>query len=156
MGIQSLYVSGVENVLERPCDPLLIGTLLHDHGEIAAKCVDAYRENEDFNRYISVNGRIKSYSPKTISDMTMDARVKKSPIALNSVVYDTAYLNKLLSNHQLRFEISRLYFLCNLVFMSIREISVTLMSEMLRNCTTMKHATYFRSTLPTFSLLPTK
>jgi hypothetical protein len=30
---------------------------------------------------------------------------------MNSVVYDTSYLNKLLSNPQLRFEISRMYYI---------------------------------------------
>jgi hypothetical protein len=31
MGVKYLCVSGLENVLERPCDPLLIGVMLNDN-----------------------------------------------------------------------------------------------------------------------------
>lgn len=42
MGVKYLYVSGLENVLERPCDPVLLGVMLNDNADVAAKCVDAY------------------------------------------------------------------------------------------------------------------
>ena len=118
MGVKYLWVSGMENVLERPCDPLLLGVMLNDNSDVVAKCVDAYNEAEDFYRYVSVNNRLKSFSTafiyadaKALSEIISadQQKLRRSPITMNSVVYDTGYLNKLLSNPQLRFEISRMY-----------------------------------------------
>ena len=38
--VRYLCVSGLENVLEKPCDPFLIGTMVNDETEVAFKCVD--------------------------------------------------------------------------------------------------------------------
>lgn len=67
MGVKYLCVSGLENILERPCDPFMIGTMLGDGAEVVAKCVDPYSEQEDFYRYVNVNGRIKSFSKSIAS-----------------------------------------------------------------------------------------
>ena len=101
----------MENVLERPCDPLLLGVMLNDNSDVVAKCVDAYNEAEDFYRYVSVNNRLKSFNAKALSEIISadQQKLRRSPITMNSVVYDTGYLNKLLSNPQLRFEISRIF-----------------------------------------------
>lgn len=118
MGIKYLWVSGMENVLERPCDPLLLGVMINDNADVVAKCVDAYSETEDFYRYISVGNRLKSFSKempnsdaKALTEVISpdQQKLRRSPITMNSMVYDTSYLNKLLSNPQLRFEISRMY-----------------------------------------------
>lgn len=34
-----IYISGLENALERPCDPFLIGSMINADSDVVAKCV---------------------------------------------------------------------------------------------------------------------
>lgn len=54
-------------------------------------------------------------------------KLRRSPITMNSLVYDTSYLNKLLSNPQLRFEISSMYTTADLDSTLTSATSLTLM-----------------------------
>ena len=51
-GIEYVYVSGMENLLENPCDPVLLGIMLTEKLKVGAKCVNEMFYTEKLSRYI--------------------------------------------------------------------------------------------------------
>lgn len=56
-GIEYVYFSGMENLLENPCDPLLLGMVKTEGRKIAAKCVGSSFYGEPLPRYYCRDGR---------------------------------------------------------------------------------------------------
>jgi len=52
--VEYVYFSGMENMLERPLDPLLLGQMVMESKEMAAKCTSPRTgEKEQLPRYVS-------------------------------------------------------------------------------------------------------
>lgn len=51
-GIEYVYVSGMENLLENPCDPVLLGIMKTEKRRIGAKCVSEMFGAEKLPRYV--------------------------------------------------------------------------------------------------------
>jgi UDP-N-acetylglucosamine pyrophosphorylase len=58
-GIEYVYFSGMENLLENPCDPLLLGMIKTEKRKIAAKCVSSSFYSEPLPRYCSRDTKTK-------------------------------------------------------------------------------------------------
>lgn len=57
-GVEYIYFSGVENLLEDPCDPVLLGLVKREKRQVAAKCVEPLFYSEGLPRYCLSGERV--------------------------------------------------------------------------------------------------
>ena len=75
-GIEWIFVSGVDNILVNPIDPLFIGLTIKDNNMIAAKTVKKLDANEKTGVYCKKNGKIGVIEYNEISDELRNAKDK--------------------------------------------------------------------------------
>lgn len=73
-GIEWIFVSGVDNILVNPIDPLFIGLTIKQNNLIAAKTVKKLDANEKTGVYCKKNGKIGVIEYNEISDELRNAK----------------------------------------------------------------------------------
>jgi hypothetical protein len=63
-GVEYVFVSGLENLLENPCDPIMLGLMKTEGRTVGAKCVGEMFYCEPLPRYMrnDLTGRIEMLS----------------------------------------------------------------------------------------------
>lgn len=69
-GVEYVQINGMENLMQNPCDPVMIGLIINEHKKLVAKCTHSCFHYEPLNRYfkdrksgsielLSTNGNMK-------------------------------------------------------------------------------------------------
>lgn len=75
-GIEWIFISGVDNILVNPIDPLFVGLTIKDNNMIAAKTVKKLNANEKTGVYCKKNGKIGVIEYNEITDELRNAKDK--------------------------------------------------------------------------------
>ena len=75
-GIEWIFVSGVDNILVNPIDPLFVGLTINDNNLVAVKTVKKIDANEKTGVYCKKNGKIGVIEYNEITDELRNARGK--------------------------------------------------------------------------------